>query len=491
MLSNFIGRSIRYADSVQLNHPLAVGLISAYRFIPPFINDSNTRDMLGRYNMSQTSRNLLYGPDGPTSGHAGRASSTQIARIESGIWNSGTYGIIADLTISMWCKFGAFPNLGCITDTTNANTSLRVGTGAPSTNAARVFCWNVDSGAIALNQTLVTGVWYRIAYASDGGGAISIWINGKLAGTDSITPAAPGSAQAIDFANNTSGGANNMNGVVGDILVWNRKQPDSMMAMEYEEALQGFPTLMPKTYLWRVGPSVDPSITAEGSSPGTITLTAPTANAFVSTNDTGTGTSPGTITLTAPTATASTSATATASTPGAITLTAPTASIPDATAFAEGITIYLFAPTAHPYGPTPPVNYQDSQYWGRLARGEYLQVQWQLLDQPDDVPTVDFWLDGTTNVLSIQLPVLDPTRNIFGYTQLLDGNFEDGQYGAVIRFTVGTVAYASVAYFEVMGGVGTAPVIGLLEIDRPLGRAIVSHEADGDVKLGYKPQIVR
>lgn len=217
-----------------------------------------------------------------------------------------------------------------------------------------------------------------------------------------------------------------------------------------------------------------------------VTLTAPTATAF-DPAATGQGTFD-VITLTAPVATASD--TAAQATFSVITLTAPVAIAydPDDTATASFTTVTLFAPTAVPYGPRFGYDFASQLYWGRFSRGQYLNVMCNPDGDLIDVPTVKFWLNGSTLVRTITLPAADRDAEYFGMPLLLDGTFEDGNYIAVLYLSVASYSAASFAYFEVQGGTGVAPVISLTEIDRSFGRAVISHRADGDISMGYNPR---
>ena len=223
---------------------------------------------------------------------------------------------------------------------------------------------------------------------------------------------------------------------------------------------------------------------------GTITLTAPIASGVAGVNVTVSATF-GTITLTAPVATAFSLDIAGASF-GTITLTTPTATAyavdNTATATFSSI-IYLQAPTCSPYGPPFTVYMQQQQYWGRFSRGQFLNVMWNPEYKPDGVAEIDFWHEATTIVKTITLPATDDVYTVFGQRMLLDNNFIDGNYVAVIRFSSGAVAQCSLGYLSVMGGTGSPPVIGVLEIDRTLGRSVITQDGDGRFMIGYQPQL--
>jgi hypothetical protein len=129
-------------------------------------------------------------------------------------------------------------------------------------------------------------------------------------------------------------------------------------------------------------------------------------------------------------------------------------------------------------------------YWGRKARGQYLNVVLNLDQLPDDVPTVTFWKEGTTAIETIQMPRIRAATRTFRLTKLLDTDYVDGHYVAVMRFEIASDIYCSTGYFEVQGGVGIAPNIAITEIDRTAGRAVVSQDDAGNMNLAYKPRKV-
>lgn len=131
---------------------------------------------------------------------------------------------------------------------------------------------------------------------------------------------------------------------------------------------------------------------------------------------------------------------------------------------------------------------QVSHYWGKFQRGTSVNVMLETDLLPDDVPTVTIWNTLKAIVVDEPLPCLDETNFSFGYRQFLNDPFADDNYVAVIRFKIKGIQFAVANYFQVQGGSGEAPIISMLEISRPLGRAVVTQQASGDVNLGYKPR---
>lgn len=129
----------------------------------------------------------------------------------------------------------------------------------------------------------------------------------------------------------------------------------------------------------------------------------------------------------------------------------------------------------------------NSFYWGRHSRGQYINVILNLPGLPDDVPVAKFW-NGSDLVLEVALPRIKAPTRTFRLIKLLDELFEDGQYTVVMESAFEGDQRVDIAYFEVQGGIGSSPFISLMEIDRSLGRAVVSQAHDGTVMIGYKPK---
>lgn len=111
----------------------------------------------------------------------------------------------------------------------------------------------------------------------------------------------------------------------------------------------------------------------------------------------------------------------------------------------------------------------------------------RLLTLPDACPTVDFWLEGTTLKKTVLLPKKTDTN--FSLGVFLDGNFTDGHYVAAIRYTHSAVQSQHYRYFKVVGGDPRGQVVGVQEIRRPLGRAVVQINENGTMQIGYNPRI--
>lgn len=133
---------------------------------------------------------------------------------------------------------------------------------------------------------------------------------------------------------------------------------------------------------------------------------------------------------------------------------------------------------------------QNQYYWGKFSRGQYVNVILQPDTDPADVPVVDYWYEGTSIVQSETMPYIRGTDTTFFYRKFLDSNFINGNYAAVMRFPIDSIDYVSIGYFQVQGGDEDAPVTSIIELDRGLGRAVVSVSSDGTAKMGYRPRIL-
>lgn len=144
-----------------------------------------------------------------------------------------------------------------------------------------------------------------------------------------------------------------------------------------------------------------------------------------------------------------------------------------------------------PFVPVPAVGspqVQNQFYWGRLSRGQYVNIILNIKELPDAIPTVTIWKDGVTVIETLDMPRIRAATRTFRLTRLMDTGYDDGHYAAVMRFEVGGDIYVNVGYFEISGGTGIAPVVGVSEIDRAAGRAVVSQDFDGNMSIGYKPK---
>lgn len=489
MLPIFTGRAINPDASLNKNHPLVLtGMAACYRFLPPVSNSYILRNLTGdtALNAVLLSNARIYGPDGPVRGSSARQSTGQLPQIPAAIWSGRA------ITVALWAKFNTFPNLGTVYDTLNKDLSFHVGSGGATTNACQVYRANHGTGTITLSRTLQPATWYRLVVGIDSAGAVTVWVDGQSSGTGSVGTFALGDIDTLDMGNNTSGAANNMDGNFADIFIWRQKLTDAEALLDYQEAVYDYPKLFPKFGIWERAPRVGSDGAATVGTIGTITLTAPTVNAANVVDATATMSTTLTINLTVPTMVAGQDDTATIDTIGTITLTVPTltATTPDATGTVGTIgTITMYAPTVAPIGSKPPNNYQQQFYWGRFSRGQHVNVVLDPLYLTDSVPVARFWLDGSTKVKQVNIPVSDPDQATFGMPILIDQDFADGHYIVAISFGVDNLPYTVIAYMEVVGGSPQAPVTSTLEIDRTNGRALVYGDESGYIRVGYSPSL--
>lgn len=468
-------------------HPLYKNLIAAYRAIPPFWWMGGIKDLVGTSKGINDCPTLSgfkpFGAEGRIRGIFRRdVFGSTVARLPATIWN----GVTTGFSVALWAKVRSGAFYEAAIDSVGNDFTFACGSGGSDLAAVQVYFNSTSTGFMTLARPLAPFTWNRWMITVDLAGNVVVYVNGfqTCTGTHSVVPLSLTST--IDLAENTGGGGSGITGGIADVFFWDGARTAGDAALDFQEAMNDWACFMPKFNRLAWAPVQDLNGNASGDI-GTITLTAPTGIAFENTDGNASG-SIGTITLTAPEATAGESNTASGSI-GTITLTAPTAdaTTPDNTAYGDIGTIWLQAPTALPYGAPFRVTYQDDYYWGKFSRGQYVHLTWNPPLEPNSTAEVDFWHEATTLVKTVGLPILDDEDFVFGMPQFLDDDFDDGNYVAVIRYSAGVVTASTIGYFQVSGGTGKAPVIGLLEIDRALGRGIVYHRNDGVVYIGYDP----
>lgn len=129
----------------------------------------------------------------------------------------------------------------------------------------------------------------------------------------------------------------------------------------------------------------------------------------------------------------------------------------------------------------------SSGFIGRFQRGGNLALTIIPADTPAACPIVDYWHLGTTKVLSVRMPPADD--NVFALKQFIGPQFVDGTYVASVRYDVDGVRSQHFYYFEVIGGEPKGVVVGIHELRRPLGRAVVTLNENGTANIGYNPRL--
>ena len=333
-------------------------------------------------------------------------------------------------------------------------------------------------------------VWVRaVGDGTSGSPTSHFWyLNGTLKHTENglTTTLWPSNGYDMSVGGNPTGGGTAYDGEYLIVQCWDRALSDTEIAW-----LAANPYGIMSDGPFRILTKVFPSATATVADIPTIYLTSPSVNAAGIVSATANA-SIGTITLTVPTMVAGQSMEAVFSDTLTVTLTAPTVttSTPDNTATVSLIGIVsLTAPTVSPIGTKPPNNYQQQFYWGRFSRGQYVNVILDPLYLSDSVPVARFWLNGSTKVKQVSIPVSDPDQATFGIPVLIDQDFTDGHYLVAISFVIDRLPYTVVAYMEVIGGSPQAPVTSTLEIDRTNGRALVYGDESGYIRMGYSPSL--
>lgn len=106
---------------------------------------------------------------------------------------------------------------------------------------------------------------------------------------------------------------------------------------------------------------------------------------------------------------------------------------------------------------------------------------------PDAAPVADFWYHGLSKEASASLP--SKGDGMFGLDQFLDSRFVDGQWIAIVRYTVASVPSYHYFHFEIKGGDPTGAVVAIHELRRPLGRAVITITENGSANIGYNPRL--
>ena len=129
---------------------------------------------------------------------------------------------------------------------------------------------------------------------------------------------------------------------------------------------------------------------------------------------------------------------------------------------------------------------QGQLYLGKVARGQYFNLTLTTTELPDATPTVTFWREGSTSVETLTMPYIK--GKTFALRKMAGSSYTDGAYAAVMVYTIDAVNYTAISYFQVQGGDGSPPIVSVTEIDRSLGRAVVTQDEDGTMMIGYRPR---
>ena len=129
---------------------------------------------------------------------------------------------------------------------------------------------------------------------------------------------------------------------------------------------------------------------------------------------------------------------------------------------------------------------QGQLYLGKVARGQYFNITLTTTELPDATPTVTFWREGTDSIETLDMPYVK--GKTFSLRKLAGTSYDDGNYAAVIVYTIDAVDYTAISYFQVQGGEGASPIVSVAEIDRSLGRAVVTQDEHGTMMIGYRPR---
>lgn len=416
---------------LNMKHPINESIIGCWAQLPFTYTNARIRDQLNRNHLtvgSGCSMSML----GPT-GRAVRFSASNLTLSSDCFKRVNGVG---NITVALWIR----PTIGgsymAVFDSANRDLTFMIDT----TIAGYVGAGGTSAG-MAFSPAFTSGEWQHLIFTYDGT-QVKVYRNGVLSGTTTL-----GNKVFTDnvvFGTNPSTGGTNYVGLQSGWRIWDRTFTAKQCRELYAEARVGYRN----TYNYLPNPFTTPAITQ-------FTMPADYGSFTLSGQD---------VTLTfTPAATYSMAAD-----PGTFTMSGQEVSL-------------LF---------TPAVSSPDNTAsLGRHRRGEKLAIVAVCPAAPTDCPIVDIWLEGTTKIKTFKLPSVESSKTIFALDALLDSEYEDGHYVMSIRYTAETVLHQIFRFFEVMGGSASGTVISIIEMNRLLGKAVISQREDGRISMGYNPRV--
>lgn len=471
---------INLSSPINQNHPLNRGLVSCHGMIPYSFTRGRIRDQFNRNNMTADSGCSLS-MTGPI--ERSIKFSTGTLTVPSTVFTRINGN--GKISLGLWIKPSAFGTYKSIYDTTNRHASFFI-------NAATDIYtgFGGTAGGITSTISFTTDEWQYLMVCYDGFN-VAVYRNGRLAGTRTLGNTV--FTDSLVFGTNPSGGGSNFQGWQAGWRIWSRSFNANQAYALYKQAKIGFRDMY--NYLAPRQVDYNPPAFTLTCDYGDYTLGGQDAtltyNVFGITADYGAFSLGGQdATLTYSTITADYGPFALSGQDATLTYTPVVNSSITAdygSYMLNGVSITLVPPSSV---------YSDdmtSSYLGRYRRGQELSLLVTPSDLPTACPIVDYWLEGTTKVLAVQLPLVKGdgfiAGSLFAFQQYLGNAFLDGHYIATVRYIVGYQTTVHYRYFEVIGGSGAGHVINLHELRRPLGRAVVTHSQDGSVKIGYNPRV--
>jgi len=436
--------TINLNSPINMGHVQNRGLVACYPMLRGTFTGKRIRDVVNRKDMTVGS-GATFSMLGPTK--RGMRFSSGSMTVPSGVFKS--IDGVGKISVGLWINPFSISSYRAVFDSTNRDVSFLM-------NAATDLYvgFGGSAGGVTSSISFTTHEWQYVLITYDGLN-VNVYRNGAFACTRTLGNTV--FTDAVQFGANPSGGGSSFDGLQSGWRIWNRTLTAADAMALYKQAKVGFRDMY--NYLKPI---------AIRELPPDIVI-APASYAFTPNNldlILGYG--------------IETDVTTYAFTPVNVNLTA-------------GYRIDL-APASYVFTPNPINLYTSSdegeeKFIGRFRRGQKVTISVIPTRLPIAVPEIDFWLEGTTKVKTVKLPVKNRALPLFSSNIFLDANFPDGHYVAVIKYQIGINQCVAYQYFDVVGGDSVGSVVGVTEIRRPLGKAIVTQRDDGNIAMGYRPRL--
>jgi len=450
---------IDLSHPVKLDHPLNKGLVLCCDMLPYSYNQKRIRDQFNRNNMAVGSGCTLsmIGP-GERSVRFSNSSLTVPSTVFARINGKGK------VTIGLWICPASFGTYRSVYDTASRHASFFMN------SATDLYIgWGGSAIGASSSVAFVANEWQYLMVTYDNFN-VKVYRNGKQVASTALGFTV--FTEDLLFGTNPSGGGSNYQGLQSSWRVWARTlNANDAMAM-YRQAKLNFRDL--RNYI--------PTVADTDASPAVFTLTAdPGIFGLTGENVDLTFIPANTYTLTAGT--------------GVFGLTGEPVNLDytPATQYVLTADVGIFGLQGKSvnleYSAIGVADPSHQLFIGRFRRGQKLSITMIPSQLTDECPVVDFWLEGTTKVKTVKLPLTNKNTPCFSVDVFLNALFEDGHYVATIRYDITGTQSQHYQYFQVTGGEAEGCVVGVHEIRRPLGRAVIMHRDDGNVAMAYKPRV--
>lgn len=433
------------SNPINMAHECNRGLVSCHAMLPDSYTRGRIRCNLNRHDMTVGSGSEIA-MVGPTTRAIKFANSN--LTIPASVHNK--INGVGKISIGMWIYPTSFGSYKCVFDSTNRHTSFFI-------NAATDLYvgFGGTAGGITATASMTLNEWQWVVVVYD---AFNVFVyrNGAMIGTRTLGNTV--FTDTIVFGTNPSTGGSNYQGWQAGHRVWAKALSAAVQVKLYKQAKQNFKDM----YNWLPAIKVrerDPEIVCDT---GYYTFAGQAANLITAY---GIEAESGSYSFVGQAANLSLG----------YTLVAGTGSY-DFVGQAANLHGNLYdAPT--------------SRYIGRFRRGQNFSVYLIPSELLAECPTLDIYHEGTTLIRSVQMPANNRSIPLFSYKKFIDADFIDGHYVGVITARRGIDTTQHLVYFEVTGGEAIGSVVGVTELQRPLGRAVVMQRDDGNIAMGYKPRV--